>query len=197
MLRTLWRTKRAGTSKNLDDLVFLSYSRSDKEKVDILYRQLHNAGLNLWMDQPPFPFEKRGIPPGADWDNVIREKLREASWVFVCFSSNAIDKEGYFQREIRLVLDRMNNLPPGKDWFVPVLLEKCSPRDIRIDAVNLNSRQHYELYRNGFEGLVDLVKGAGRALSSGISAERQAASSVVDELLLDDQEFFRSQRSIH
>jgi hypothetical protein len=139
------------------------------------------------MDQPPFPFEKPGIPPGADWDTTIREKLRNSDWVLVCLSRNSIDKEGYFQREVRLALDRMNEMPPGKNCLVPVLLEECTPREIRIDTVSLNSRQWYKLYQQGFEGLVDLIN------KNPASTSRNSHNALIppaEELLAEEQNFF-------
>ena len=148
-----------------EHLIFLSYAREDKEAVDEIYRQLRGAGLNPWMDDPPVPFHTEGIPLGADWDATIRDKMSHAEILFACFSNHAIGKPGYFQRECKIAVDRLNELPPGHDFLVAVLLEECTPQDIRIDTQSLNSRHWFRYYRDGIEPLIEL----GKSKQSGLS----------------------------
>jgi hypothetical protein len=139
------------------DTIFICYAREDKNLVENLYRTLKRLELSPWMDEPPSPYKKDGIPPGADWDLAIREKLKEAMLVFACFSKKSIDKEGYYQRELRLALDRMNEMPLGRTFVVPILLEECTPRDLKVDTVTLGSKQWYHYYRDGIDGLSEMI----------------------------------------
>ena len=142
-----------------NSIIFLSYAHEDKDKIQHIYRELKRMGISPWMDHPPYPFEREGIPAGADWDQTIRDKLKNARLIYAFFSNSSIDKEGYVQREYRLALDRMNEMPPGRDLLIPILLEDCRPPEITVGCVSLHSRQWYRYYRDGIKGLVDRARG--------------------------------------
>ena len=56
----------------------ISYQREDKAIADRVYLRLRQHGRDVWMDKPPAPFRDSGIPPGADWDDMILDRLRHA-----------------------------------------------------------------------------------------------------------------------
>ena len=107
--------------------VFLSYAREDKAQVDDIYRQLKAAGLNPWMDKPPAPLEREGIPIGAHWEPYVREKLREAIRVLAFLSHTSVAKTGFVQREYRIALGLMAERPVSQQWLIPIRLDDCRP----------------------------------------------------------------------
>jgi len=63
--------------------------------------------------------------------------------LLVCLSRGSINKSGYVQKEIRLVLDVAEEQPEGTLFLIPIKLEDCEvPDSMR--------RWHWvELYRRG------------------------------------------------
>ena len=63
--------------------VFISYSRSDKEKVADLVGRLKGRGLDVWWDDD-------GIQSGRDWTADLETRIRNASSVVVVWSRGSI-----------------------------------------------------------------------------------------------------------
>lgn len=101
--------------------VFLCHSSNDKPTVRELYRQLSAEGwLDVWLDE-----EK--LYPGQDWNLEIEKAVEAADAILVCLSNNSITKEGYVQRELRIVLDYADYKPEGTLYLIPIRLEVCDP----------------------------------------------------------------------
>ena len=101
--------------------VFLCHSSDDKSVVRDLYRRLMSEGwMDVWLDE-----EK--LFPGDDWNMKIEEAVEDADAILVCLSNNSITKEGYVQREIRIVLDYADYKPEGTLYLIPVRLDDCEP----------------------------------------------------------------------
>lgn len=147
-------------------MIFLSYAKEDKALVDDVYRYLRAEGLTPWMDKPPTPFEGEGIKPGSDWDAAIRRALDDAEVVLAFLSKRSITKRGYVQREYKLALKKMAELPVGERFLIPVLLEPCEPPNVRVDTIELRSLQWFDLYANGIEHLVASIR-AGLSATEG------------------------------
>lgn len=138
--------------------IFLSYAKEDKAKIEDIYKFLKEAGFSPWMDDPPVPYGSEGIPPGQDWDQFIRAKLKEARVTLAFFSSRSIAKQGYIQREYRLALNVMTEKPSGEVYLIPVLLEDCTPPDIKVDSVSLHQLNWYKLYEKELNCLSDSLR---------------------------------------
>ena len=63
--------------------VFISYKRADLARVSGIIRRLQTLGLPVWYD--------RGIPGGAEWDEIIEDRLKRAPLVVLCASQAAMD----------------------------------------------------------------------------------------------------------
>jgi formylglycine-generating enzyme required for sulfatase activity len=101
--------------------VFLCHSSNDKPTVRELYRQLSAEGwMDVWLDD-----EK--LYPGQDWNLEIEKAVEVADAILVCLSNNSITKEGYVQRELRIVLDYADYKPEGTLYLIPIRLEACDP----------------------------------------------------------------------
>ncbi len=62
--------------------VFISYSRLDRERVQVLAQELESQGFSVWWD--------RSIPPGKNFDEVIEHALAAAGSAVVVWSENSI-----------------------------------------------------------------------------------------------------------
>ncbi len=110
-------------------LVFICYASPDRPLVYKLYERLKNEGwIDPWLDH-----EK--ILGGQDWEIEIEKAVETAAVVILCLTDNAITKEGYFQREMRFVLDIANEKPEGTIFVIPLRLTDFQisriPRQIR------------------------------------------------------------------
>lgn len=57
----------------------------------------------------------------------IEKAVEAADAIIVCLSKGSITKEGYIQRELRIVLDFADYKPEGTLYIIPVRLEECEP----------------------------------------------------------------------
>lgn len=79
--------------------VFLCHSSNDKPAVRELYQKLRaEAWIQPWLDEEE-------LYPGQDWNMEIEQAVEAADAIIVCLTKNSINKEGYVQRELRIVLD--------------------------------------------------------------------------------------------
>jgi formylglycine-generating enzyme required for sulfatase activity len=101
--------------------VFLCHSSNDKPVVRELYQKLcAEDWIKPWLDEEE-------LYPGQDWNLEIEKAVEAADAILVCLSKNSITKEGYVQRELRIVLDYADYKPEGTLYIIPVRLEECDP----------------------------------------------------------------------
>lgn len=91
-------------------MVFLSYAREDRERVEAIARHLEKRGLRVWWD--------RDIAPGVAWGEVVSRMLDESAAVVVCWSDTSV-------RSRWVVTEAEEGLRRG--ILVPVLLDDVSP----------------------------------------------------------------------
>jgi len=101
--------------------VFLCHSSNDKPAVRELYQKLRaETWINPWLDEEE-------LYPGQDWNMEIEKAVEAADAIIVCLTKNSINKEGYVQRELRIVLDFADYKPEGTLYIIPVRLDECDP----------------------------------------------------------------------
>ena len=101
--------------------VFLCHSSTDKPAVRELYQKLRaESWIQPWLDEEE-------LFPGMDWNMEIEKAVEAADAIIVCLTKNSINKEGYVQRELRIVLDFADYKPEGTLYIMPVRLEECEP----------------------------------------------------------------------
>jgi predicted ATP-binding protein involved in virulence len=112
--------------------IFLSHAAEDRNKVDHLYKQLLDEGYSPWTAD-------KNLLPGQAWDLEIQKAIRECDVFLACISQNSISRKGYYQRELKLALDFLDEKPADRIFLIPVLLEQCQiPDELRtIQAVSL------------------------------------------------------------
>jgi hypothetical protein len=100
--------------------VFLSYASPDRERVLEVHDFLAANGIEMWMDT------KRLIA-GQNWDFEIKRALDAAAVIVVFISLNSVDRTGYVQRELRIVLDKLQDRPVHRIYVIPVILDSGMP----------------------------------------------------------------------
>jgi formylglycine-generating enzyme required for sulfatase activity len=98
--------------------LFLSYAREDEVQVRGVYRRLIDAGFDVWMD-------KINLLPGQRWQQEIPRAIRSADFILIFFSMYSVAKQGYVQREFRLALDTLEEMPPDAIHTIPIRLDDC------------------------------------------------------------------------
>ncbi|HST60285.1 MAG TPA: TIR domain-containing protein [Longimicrobium sp.] len=96
--------------------VFLSYASPDRDRVLRVHHFLLENGVGVWMD-----IER--ILPGQHWESEIRRALDAAVAVIVFISQNSVDRTGYVQRELRMVVDKLHERPDHRIYAIPVTLD--------------------------------------------------------------------------
>ena len=109
--------------------VFLSYAREDVEIALQLHKRLTEKGVHVWLD-------KISLSPGENWKLSINRAIRGSRAFIALLSSNSINKRGYVQKELRLGLDILEELPPSNIYLIPVRIEECIPDHEALKDLN-------------------------------------------------------------
>lgn len=105
------------TSPTPPAAVFLSYAREDTEVARRIADALRAFGVEVWFDQN----ELRG---GDSWDQKIRGQIRGCALFLPVISARTQERaEGYFRREWKLAVDRMQDMATGVAFIVPVVVD--------------------------------------------------------------------------
>ncbi len=97
--------------------IFLSYAREDADAARRIAEALRAFGIEVWFDQN----ELRG---GDAWDASIRKQIREcALFMPVISATTQARSEGYFRREWRLAVERLQDMAGGVPFIVPVVID--------------------------------------------------------------------------
>ncbi|MCB0596621.1 MAG: TIR domain-containing protein [Lewinellaceae bacterium] len=133
-------------SKKNKDRIFLCHANEDKEQVLSFYDKLKAAGFNPWLD-------KKDLLPGQHWDREIRRALQNSRFIIIFFSHHSVSKRGYVQRELKLALNALEEIPEGQIFIIPVRLENHPiPEAFRhIHYVDLFESEGFELVVNVIE----------------------------------------------
>lgn len=100
--------------------VFLSYAKEDKEIVKETMDLLHDYGILTWFDE-------KDLLPGDDWQAEIEKSIDAADYVFIFFSSNSIDRDGYKNKEIRYALEQKMRKGLNSRYIIPILVDDVKP----------------------------------------------------------------------
>ena len=138
--------------------VFLCHSSDDKPTVRELYGRLDSEGwIDAWLDEIK-------IYPGQDWNYEIEQAVEEADVILVCLTKNSVTKEGYIQRELRIILDYADYKPEGTLYIIPVRLEECEPpkRIRRLEYADYFPESHRIIaYQRLLESLISCTSRLG------------------------------------
>ena len=104
--------------------LFLSYSRQDTAKIEVLATTLQQAGWSVWWD--------REIRAGSSFDRVIEQALTNARAVIVAWSKHSVESD-WVRAEAAHALEGNKLLPIRLDK-VPLPL-----RFIHVHTIDLSS----------------------------------------------------------
>jgi len=107
--------------------VFISYAHHDHDRgvARRLYRDIASAGHAPWLDEID-------LIPGEVWRDRIILEIKGCTYFLALISHYSLNKRGFVQRELRLALDVIEDLPIDERFFIPVRLDDCRPKDERL-----------------------------------------------------------------
>ena len=112
--------------------VFVSYARTDKERVLELAGKLRGAGVSLWLDTT-------GIDAATLWGEQIVNALESAKVLLLMLTESAVESKNV-AREVMLVSERNGNI-------LPVHLEPIQiPPTLKYQLAGI---QHVECFKQG------------------------------------------------
>lgn len=143
-------------SINTKNRIFLCHASEDKTQVIEIYKNLKKIGFNPWLD-------KIDLLPGQEWDKEIRKVLKEAQSVIIFFSNNSVLKRGYVQKEFKLALDILQEIPEGQIFIIPTRLDDCQIPD------SFKYIHYVDLFqKGGFDSIVKAIQHSFASKSEGI-----------------------------
>lgn len=146
---------------------FISYASQDAASAARLCDELSLApGLQPWLD-------KRELVAGSPWEPAIRRAILGADIFILLLSSSSTTKRGFIQKEIRLALDVVNELPEEDVFVIPVRIEECDPHFNDLKRI-----QYVDLFPDWDAGVRQIRKAL--RVHLGIPEERGVDRSRVD-----------------
>jgi hypothetical protein len=104
------------------NLIFVSYTKADRERVSPYYSALKSSSYQVWMDI----YDIKG---GQNWDFEIVKAIDVATIIVAFVSKNSVDRRGYIQKELRTALEKYREKLVDDIFLIPVMLD-----DIDIPA---------------------------------------------------------------
>jgi TolB-like protein/Tfp pilus assembly protein PilF len=127
--------------------VFLSYSREDEGAARRICEALRGAGIKVWFDQS----ELRG---GDAWDANIRGQIKNcALFVPIISAHTQARKEGYFRREWKQAVERLEDIAEGVPFVVPVCVDDTPEKNALVPRAFL----HVQWTRLGHDAAPDAL----------------------------------------
>jgi TolB-like protein/Tfp pilus assembly protein PilF len=106
--------------------VFLSYAREDADAARRIADALRAFGVEVWFDQN----ELRG---GDVWDQMIRSQIRTCALCIPVISATTQARgEGYFRREWKIAVERMQDMASGVPYLLPVVIDETSENEAAV-----------------------------------------------------------------
>ncbi len=147
--------------------IFLSYAREDAEPARRIAEALRGFGLEVWFDLN----ELRG---GDAWDAKIRKQIREcALFIPIVSAHTQAREEGYFRREWRTAVDRMQDMADSRAFIVPVIVDDTREADANVPEQFL--RAHFTRLPGG-EPTPQFVEQIKRLLQPARGGESRSAA---------------------
>ena len=105
--------------------IFLSYAREDSVAARRIADALRAANIEVWFDQT----ELRG---GDAWGANIRDQIaRCAIFIPVISAQTQARREGYFRREWKLAVQRLDDIADNVPFVVPIVIDDTPERGAR------------------------------------------------------------------
>jgi hypothetical protein len=162
--------------------VFVSYSRADHARVEMLVRALEAHSVTVWWD--------RSLEQGADFGRLIRDEIHAAKACIVCWSASAADSqwvraeadEGSHQNKYVGVLIASGRAPLPFNTMNNANLQPWNGAANDLQFLNMLAEVGKKLERSD---IVELAKAQTGLLSDQEAAVRAAAEAQAVRLRLE------------
>lgn len=138
--------KAVGYLKKESAPVFLSYAHEDIDIAMLVYKRLTDQGYHIWID-------KVSLIPGQNWKREIGQAIRNSGAFIALLSNNSISKRGYVQKELRLGLEILDEIPPSQIYLLPIRIEPCTPEHSALRDI-----QWVDLFPDFEQGVQDVLR---------------------------------------
>ncbi len=114
------------SSSSSPKAVFLSYAREDADAARRVADALRAFGVEVWFDQN----ELRG---GDAWDQMIRSQIRTCALCIPVISATTQARgEGYFRREWKIAVERMQDMASGVPYLLPIVIDDTKESEATV-----------------------------------------------------------------
>ena len=125
--------------------IFLSYSRTDKDKVDLLASKLAAVGRPVWID-------RTSIQAGDQWRRQIVEAIRQADALILVLSPEAVQSDNV-RKELDLAEETRIRIIPAE--IRPVTI----PPQMQYQLAGIQRINLYDDFEAGFQQLLNALGG--------------------------------------
>jgi len=142
--------------------VFLSHGTYNVPAVYYLYDRLKEEDWIVpWLAEAD-------LLPGQDRELELKAMIETTDVALICLSRESLYQEGYFQREIKFLVDIANEKLKGSIFIIPILFDDCVSempqslsqlRPVPFDLGSDNWKQAYTLILKSLAIKFDLVSG--------------------------------------
>ena len=77
---------------------------------------MKNAGFIPWIDS-------EDLLPGQYWKFTIGEAIKNSKYFLALLSKDSVTKEGYVQKELKIALEILDELPETKIFIIPARID--------------------------------------------------------------------------
>ncbi len=128
--------------------IFLSYASPDQQRVLQIYDFLVRHGYpNTWIDC-------KKLLPGAPWEFEILRNLRKSDLVIFFLSNVSVNKRGFVQKELKIILRYLEEKLIDDTYIIPVKLDSDAivPDELnKIQWVDINASNAYDSLKRSID----------------------------------------------
>lgn len=128
--------------------VFISYATEDYDIAKRLYDDLKKEGIEPWMDT-------ENLLVGQNWRSIIPQAIRNCRYFLLLISKKSVSKRGYVQKEQKIALDYLDELPLSDVFILPVRIDNVEPIDELLRNMHWADLSDYE---NGLKHILRALK---------------------------------------
>ena len=125
--------------------VFISYAKEDFKVARKIYTDLKGAGITPWLD-------RENLLVGQKWRETISRAISESSYFLLIISNNSVSKKGYIQKEQKIALELLEELPENDIFIIPVIIDSTELADEKLRYLHWADLSDYE------RGLTQILK---------------------------------------
>jgi hypothetical protein len=125
--------------------IFLCHASEDKNTALDIYEHLRQEGFKPWLD-------KKDLLPGQFWREEIPKAIKASDFVLVFLSKVSVSKKGFVQKEFKLALEVLDEMPESRIFVIPVRIDNC---EIPDKFSNLQWCNLFE--KDGLEKMIEAI----------------------------------------